>query len=344
MPITVEEIAKLAGVSRATVSRVVNHHPNIRPEVRERVERIIAEYNYHPNRAAQSLATHRTNAIGLIVPNSFPLLFNDTFFPRLIQGIAEVCNANDYTVTVTLTTEPERQMVQFRHVLSSGAIDGVVVANAGIDDPLLPLLRDSGLPFVLVGRNPVQPDLCYVDVDNVSGARVMTRYLIGLNHRAIGIVTGPLGRSAGRDRLEGYRLALEAAGIPFDDALVAEGDFTEQGGYQAARQLIAAQPTAIFACSDMMALGVLRALAGEGLRVPDDVSVAGFDDFLAATAANPALTTIAQPVVELGAAAAALLVDLINAKGAPQTHDRTLPVQLVIRQSTRRLDGDAASR
>lgn len=247
-------------------------------------------------------------------------------------------------MTVTLTTEPERQMAQFRRVLSNGAIDGVVVANAAIDDPLLPLLLDSGLPFVLVGRNASQPDLRFVDVDNVSGARDMTRYLIGLNHRAIGIVTGPLERSAGRDRLDGYRLALEAAGIPIDDALVAEGDFTERGGYEAARRLLPSRPTAIFACSDLMALGVLRALADEGLRVPDDVSVGAFDDFLAATASTPSLTTVAQPVVELGEAAAAMLLDLISPKPALHAQDRTLPVRLVIRQSTRRLDGDAASR
>ena len=354
MPITVEEIAKLAGVSRATVSRVVNHRPNVRPEVRERVQQVIALHHYQPNRAAQSLATRQAHAIGLIVPNSFPLLFNDIFFPRLIQGIAEVCNTHDYIVTVALTTsssitssstasstalvaEPERQVAQFERILSSGAIDGMIVANASLDDPLFPLLRDSRLPFVLVGRGPASADLSYVDVDNLLGGRLITEYLIGLGHRRIGIVGGPLERAAGQDRLQGYQQALDAAGIPFDHALTACGDFTEASGYAAALRLLPARPTAIFACSDLMALGVLRAAADAGLSVPDDLSVAGFDNFLAATATQPPLTTVAQPVIELGRAAAELLLELIHTREAPRARQCILPVELVVRQSTRTL-------
>ncbi len=335
MPITVEEIAKLAGVSRATVSRVVNHHPNIRPEVRERVQRVITEHNYHPNRAAQSLATRRTNAIGLIVPGSFPLMFNDIFFPRLIQGIAEVSNACDYYVTLIVTTQPECQEAQFQRVVSNATVDGLVVANASIRDPLLALLEAGHLPFVLVGRNPERPELRYVDVDNVGGARAMTEFLLRLGHRRIALITGPLARSAGLDRLDGYRVALRAAGIAADADLIVEGEFTEDSGYCAMRQLMPARPTAVFACNDLMAMGAVRALTDAGLRVPDHVSVAGFDNMMAAATASPPLTTIDQPVVELGRNAAELLLQCIQARDGELPPSRMLKTRLVARQSTR---------
>jgi LacI family transcriptional regulator len=335
MPITVEEIAKLAGVSRATVSRVVNNHPHIRPEVRERVQRVIDEHNYHPNRAAQSLASRRTNAIGLIVPNSFPLMFHDVFFPRLIQGIAEVSNTCDYYVTLILTTQPECQAAQFRRVLSNATVDGLVVANLAVHDPLLPMLEAGGLPFVLVGRNPERPHLSFVDVDNAGGARAMTEFLLSLGHRRIALIAGPLARSAGQDRLDGYQAALQAAGMAVNPALIAEGEFTEESGYRAMHHLMPASPTAVFACNDLMALGAVRALADAGLRVPDHVSVAGFDNLMAAAASSPPLTTIEQPVVELGRSAAELLLQRIQAGDGPPPPSRMLPTRLVPRLSTR---------
>ncbi len=334
MTLTLERVAELAGVSRSTVSRVINGHPSVRPEVRKRVWQVIRNHNYQPDQAARTLVTRRTNAIGLIVPEEVTRLFTDPFFLQLIRGVAEVCNQRGYDLRLALMTMTTDRDKFYRRLLYNGQLDGVIVTSPPLNDPIMPHLQESHRPCVLVGHHPDYASLPWVDVDNVGGAKAMVEHLIGLGHRRIATITGPLGMMAGRDRLEGYRQALAQAGISYDDALVAEGDFTEDSGFYAMQQLMHAEPTAAFAGNDLMAVGAIKALTQAGRRVPDEVSVAGYDDALIATLVNPQLTTVQQLAVELGKIAAEHLISLLESPDA-MVSPQLLSTRLIVRQSTR---------
>jgi LacI family transcriptional regulator len=334
MSLTLEQVAKLAGVSRSTVSRVVNEHPSVRPEVRERVWKVIRAKEYQPHQAARTLATKRTNVIGLIIPEAVTRLFSDPFFPQLTQGIAEVCNQRGYFLTLTLMTSSTERDTLYRRILDSGQMEGVIVASAALNDPIMPRLKSRQRKCVLVGHHPDYPEIPSVDVDNVDGAKSMIEYLVSVGHRRIATITGPMGAIAARDRLEGYCQALAQAGIPYDEALVAHGDFTEEGGFAAMEQLLDVSPTAVFVASDLMAAGAMRALAQAGRQVPEDISVAGFDDAPIATLVRPQLTTVQQLVVDLGKAAAEKLISLLE-NHSTNTQTQVLSTRLIVRQSTR---------
>jgi LacI family transcriptional regulator len=338
MPPTLEEVAKLAGVSRSTVSRVVNQHPNVRPEVRERVWEVIRQTGYQPHAAARSLATRRTRVIGLIIPQAVTTLFTDPYFPILIRGIADACNAHNYHLMLSLFSRRRvqesraRQDLLYQQVLRGRYLDGVVVSSAPLDDPIFPRLLEDGVPFIIVGRYPHER-ANYVDVDNVAGARMAVEHLLRLGHERVATITGPLNMFAAQDRLEGYRQALAARGIPVDEDLIAEGDFTEGGGRAAMQRLLPHRPTAVFAASDMMAAGAIKVLREAGLRVPEDVAVVGFDDIPLASMVEPPLTTVRQPIEQTGGMAVELLVSLLENPGEETVHRVVLPTELVIRAS-----------
>jgi LacI family transcriptional regulator len=328
---TLEQIAKLAGVSRSTVSRVVNDHPSVRPEVRDRVREVIHQAGYQPHAAARSLATRRTQVIGLIIPQAVTTLFTDPFFPHLIRGMAEVCNIHHYHLMLSLFSSRTEQESLYRRVLRSGYLDGVIVASTMLDDPIIPRLLQDGVPFVSVGRYPDER-VNYVDVDNARGARMATEHLLRLGHQRIATIAGPLGMMPGRDRLEGYRQALTSRGLPGDEKLITEADFTEEGGWAAMQRLLPQRPEAAFVASDMMAIGAVKAIKEAGLRIPDDLAIVGFDDLPVASIVEPALTTIRQPIDRLGATAVEMLISLIEGTVEGPQHV-ILPAQLVVRDS-----------
>ncbi len=331
MAYTLEDIARMAGVSRSTVSRVVNNHPNVRPEVRERVWKIIHEVGYQPHAAARSLATNRTNVIGLVIPEAVSTLFTDPFFPLLIRGITDACYEHNYHLMLALFSTPAQEEDLYNRLLRSRHLDGVILASTRLDDPLVGRLLDDGIPFVSVGRHP-DPRVSYVDVDNVAGARMAVEHLIRQGHRRIATITGPLNMSAGQDRLAGYRQALESRHLPVEERLIVEGDFTETGGLIAMERLLSLEPwpAAVFVASDMMAIGALRAIHQAGLRVPDDIAVVGFDDIPQASFIEPPLTTVRQPIHRLGETAVHVLVDLLNGVAVPPQRMVFMP-ELVIR-------------
>ena len=329
---TLEEIAKLAGVSRSTVSRVINNHPNVSPEVRERVWKVIRELDYQPHAAARSLATRRTQVLGLIIPQAVTILFTDPFFPLLIRGIADACNARRYHLMLSLFSSRDEQRELYRRIIRGGHLDGIIISSTVIDDPLIPRLLEDQVPFVLVGRYPRDARASYVDADNRAGAQMAVDYLIRLGHRRIATITGPLNMIAGLDRYEGYLAALRNKGLEKDDALIAEGDFSYEGGFQAMQTLLPHEPTAVFVASDTMALGAIKAIKGAGLRIPEDISIVGFDDLEAASFSDPPLTTVRQPIYLLGSTAAQLLIDLIERKSRPPQRI-VFPTELVIRRS-----------
>lgn len=324
-------VAKASNVSRSTVSRVINNDPNVKADTRERVLAAIRTLNYQPHIAARGLASGRTRVLGLVIPQGVGRLFSDPYFSILIQGIAAACNRNDYSVMLWLA-EPEFERRMIHQVIYGGLIDGVIVSSMLIDDPIVQSLAESDRPFVLVGRYPTLADVAYVDTDNVVGARTAVEHLLAAGRRRIAAITGPLGMIAGADRRDGYVAALEAAGRAVDPRLIVESDFTEDGGYAAMKKLLAHRPDAVFAASDTMAIGALRALRDARRRVPEDVALIGFDDIAAAERTDPPLTTVRQTIDQLGAAAVQLLLAQIDRPHEPRKRV-LLPPALVVRAS-----------
>jgi len=338
---TLEEVAQLAGVSRSTVSRVINDQPNVRPEVRERVWQVAREVGYQPHAAARSLVTNRTHVIGMVIPEAVTTLFTDPFFPLLLRGATDACNSHQYQLMLSLFTANNDRQEIYQRILRSGYLDGAIVASASLGDPLISdLLRDR-IPFVSVGRYPNKP-VHYVDADNVSGARMAVEHLIRLGHRRIATITGPLDMIAGQERLSGYRQALEARGIPVEEELIVEGDFTEASGTAGMQRLLPVSPSAVFVASDMMAIGALRSLRQADRQVPQDIALVGFDDIPIASAIVPALTTVRQPIEHMGSMAVEVLLSVLEDSSGEEAlaHRIVLPTELVIRASC----GSALSR
>lgn len=330
--LTIEQIARMAHVSRSTVSRVLNNHPSVRPQVRERVLDVMRELNYVPHAAARSLALSRSNCIGLLIPRSATTIFADPFFSVITQSISKACMDRSYFVVLALAAEIGRDF--YDKVLRGRHFDGVIMLSSDIDDPILPRLIKDHVPFVLIGEHPYLQGLTTVDVENRHGAYQAVRHLLSLGYRRIATITGSLQMTAGIDRRDGYKHALLEAGIPITPELIAEGDFSRESGYAAMRRLLSLpqRPAAVFIASDTMALGALRAIAEAGLSVPQDIAVVGFDGLSIDAFANPPLTTVRQPVAELGAIAAQVLIARLEGHPSITTQTR-LPTTLVIRQS-----------
>jgi len=333
---TLDEVAKHAGVSRSTVSRVINNHPNVSATTRARVEAAIKKCSYRPHAVARSLATNRTNIVGIVVPESVTKLFTDPYFPLMLRGATEACNRRGYHLILSLFTGAVESSVMHDRVARSGYLDGVIAANASLDDKLIPSLFEERIPFVNIGRHP-DDRVNYVDVDNTGGARMATEHLIRLGHKRIATISGPLDMTPAQDRLNGFREVMSTHRLPIPDELVAEGDFTEAGGRAAMTQLLPYEPTAVFAASDSMAIGAIKAIRAAGLRVPEDVAIVGFDDIPSALTVDPELTTIRQPIERIGGMAVETLITLIDGESPdgvpPSTQRFVLPTELVVRQS-----------
>jgi len=328
-PPTIEEVAAAAGVSRSTVSRVVNGSPSVSPSAVAAVEAAIRELNYVPNRAARSLASRQTHAIALVVPEDVTLFFSDPFFASIVAGVGSRLDGSDYILNLFIASDdPGAKTTSY---LQGGNADGAIVVSHHTSDTFIDRIA-TALPVVFGGR-PVREREgdYYVDVDNVRGARDATDYLIGKGHRRIATITGPLDMPAGIDRLRGWRDALQAVGIP--EGPVEVGDFTADGGLAAMRRILDAGevPDAIFVASDLMARGAISTLAAEGLRVPDDVAIIGFDDSPVATTVTPRLTTMRQPTLLMGAAITDVLLTLLA--GGDPPHVTIMDIELVIRDS-----------
>jgi DNA-binding LacI/PurR family transcriptional regulator len=328
--VTVHDVAARAGVSIATVSRALNDRARISADTRQRVLEVARELGYQPNDVARALVGMATRTIALLLPD-----ITNPFFPELVKGVQILADERGHLLLLCHNADDEEKAVADIEMLRRKKIDGILLVAGALGAGGI-AAATSGIPTVVLDRRIPGLTCDLVTVDHRAGARAAVEHLLSLGHRRIAHVTGPMDVVSGHERRAGWRDALVAAGIEPDPALVVEGDFQEDGGYEAARELLSRGGfTAVFAANDLSAIGVLRGLIESGIRVPDDVSVMGFDGVHLAAYTTPRLTTVAQPVFELGRRAAELLLDRVAA-GAPQQHPETviLGTSLVVRDST----------
>ncbi|MFC6356510.1 LacI family DNA-binding transcriptional regulator [Luethyella okanaganae] len=330
-PPTLEAVAEAAGVSRATVSRVVNASPTVRPEVVDIVNAAIGKLNYVPNRAARSLASRQTQAIALVVPEDPTRFFGDPYFAAIVQGITRRLDESEYILNLLVASDdPAHKAMRY---LRSGNVDGALIVSHHDDDEYVTDIA-TVMPSVFGGRPPndADPGSHYVDIDNIAGAQLAARHLIDIGRTRIGTITGPVDMPAGIDRLNGFLRTLEAAGVATD--AIENADFTASGAATATRRLLDRIPDAdaLFVASDLMATGALTVLRERGLSIPGDIAVVGFDDSPLAASADVPLTTVSQPSTGMGFAMADMLLRLLSGDETVP-HRTIMPTRLVLRAS-----------
>lgn len=308
---TIQDVADAAGVSRQTVSRVINSKPDVAEETRRRIWQIIEELGYQPSALARGLASKRTKTLGLITAD-----FSDYFFTQVIIGAEAEARKHGYFFMLGSTERNPDDEPEYLRLLTEWQVDGILFARPSTEDDsrhIVSLIR-QGVPLVTTAYWLPGEELTVVDVDNVDGGRRATEHLIQLGHRDIAMITGPPDWRSVNDRTEGYKQALRASGLPFDERLIEGGDWSYQSGYQAMGRLLEKAPhiTALFAQNDRMAIGAMRALREAGRRIPDDVAVVGYDDIPVAAFSEPPLTTVWQPMQEVGKTAVGLLIQFIE--------------------------------
>ena len=329
-----EDIARKAGVSRATVSRVINNERYVSEQTRDRVMTVIREEHFEPNPAARALVRQRSEIIGVVIPDNFKVFFTDnSYFPMLLQGIGEAIHQREYAMLLWLGQPEVDREIFVRRILSNRQADGLVIASLSVEHPLFAQLNNLRIPFVLIDRPLRFEDrVSYVTIDNVRAAEVAVLHLASVGRKRIAHITGHLTISDGQDRLQGYKSGLKKAGLQIDNDLIVEGQFHTEHGYAGMKKLLPFKPDAVFAAGDTSAIGAMQAIREAGLRIPEDIAVMGVDDIDVAERADPPLTTIRQPVEQKGAYAARLLMDIIDGRLEGPQHV-LLPTQLVIRQS-----------
>jgi DNA-binding LacI/PurR family transcriptional regulator len=335
---TLDQVAARAGVGRGTVSRVVNGSPQVSASAKAAVELAIQELGYVPNRAARALVTQRTDSVALVVSESEERVFGEPFFAGIIRGINSMLLETPLQLWLAMAqSKAERDRVE--HHLTPQHVDGVLLLSLHGDDPLPTLLAQRGLPVVLCGQpgGPVRivgDQMSCVDADNSGGAQAAVAHLLARGGNRVAAIAGPQDMGVGMARLAGYRKALQVAGLPQDESMIGYGDFSEASGASAMRTLLDRHPdlNAVFAASDLMAVGAMRVLREYGRRVPTDVAVVGFEDSVLARQTEPALTTVHQPVEAMGREMARLLVSHIRGYDIPSALV-VLDTHLVVRAS-----------
>ncbi|MFB8024251.1 LacI family DNA-binding transcriptional regulator [Streptomyces sp. NPDC056465] len=336
---TLEEVAARAGVGRGTASRVINGSPRVSAQTREAVEAAVAELGYVPNRAARALAGNRTDAIALVVPESETRFFAEPYFSDIVRGVGAALADTEMQLLLTLAGN-DRERRRLAQYLTAHRVDGVLLVSVHADDPLPDLLEQLGMPSVISGRRHAAETLPSVDSDNFEGARAAVDHFISRGRRSIATITGRLDVYGAQRRLDGYRKAVAGAGLDPDERLIAPADFSEEGGARAMRELLERRPDvdAVFAASDVMAAGARQVLRESGRRIPDDVALIGFDDSAVARHMDPPLTSVRQPIEEMGRTMTrVLLQEIANRASGDDTQERpriVLPTELVVRESS----------
>lgn len=330
MPATIEDVARRAGVSIRTVSRVINNRPDVAGPTRVRVLEAIAALNYRPNSLAQSMVTGSTRTIGVVLPD-----ISNPFFGRAIRGCEDVLAQAGYSIFLCNTDEDIEKERNYLTLLVDRQVDGIILWGSRADCDTLDALLGRALPSVTVDCEAFCGNVVRLDVQNVQGARAITEHLIALGHREIGHLAGPPQRLTAQRRLAGYQQALEQAGIAYAPALVVQAAPSVFHGYNAAMELVRrnAQLTAIFAYNDLMAIGAMLACQQLGANVPRDIAVVGFDDIVTASLVSPALTTVRIDQYRLGALSGQLLLQRMNQPATELPASVDFPTELIVRNS-----------
>ncbi|HEX3689581.1 MAG TPA: LacI family DNA-binding transcriptional regulator [Solirubrobacteraceae bacterium] len=329
--LTIREVADLAGVSTATVSRVINGRAEVSEKARKAVMRVVREHGYSTNRTARALSGGRTGLVGVMSP-----VVHHSYFSVILDGAGEALYEHDMRMVLCPTHHEHEREVTLLERLMHGTTDGAVLILPEESGEELSALHDHGYRFVIIDPHKSSDErVPTVSASHTSGASDAVEHLLGLGHRRIAAVTGPRGWIATEERLRGYRAALAAAGVMPDPRLEMESDFSDRGGVQATEALLDLPdpPTAIFAFNDMLAIGAMQAARARGIRIPEDLSVVGFDDTFEASIVTPTLTTVRQPLAEMGRMAVALLVRLLQNQRIEALHVE-LATKLVVREST----------
>jgi DNA-binding LacI/PurR family transcriptional regulator len=325
---SIKDVASTAGVSVATVSRVLNNNPRVKSPARARILAAIDQLGYQPSGIARNMRSQSVRVIGLVISD-----IQNPFFTTLVRAVEDVAYENQYTVLLCNSDEDLQKEQLYIDVLSRERVAGAIIVPTG-KDAFTPLLN-ARVPVVMVDRIVADRVADAVVLDNVAGAFAATKHLIELGHRRIGLVGAPTSVSVGRERQRGYEKALRASKLKFDPNLICIGNFKEQGGYQAARALLEREPrpTAILAVNNLMTLGACQAIAEKRLRIPKDISVIGFDDMPWFALLTPPLTAVRQPTYEIGVQAARLLFARMQ-DNTRAVETRVLKPELIVRGST----------
>ncbi|MDN3921798.1 LacI family DNA-binding transcriptional regulator [Roseateles violae] len=331
---TIKDVAALAGVSFTTVSHVLNDTRPVSADARRRVLAAVEEIGYLPSAVARSLRKSETKIVGVLVPN-----VNNPFFAELVAGVEECCRLAGFSVFLCNSDNDPKRQQQYMRTLLEKRVDGLLLSSAGDDEALARIFKLASVPSVTVDRLVPGARADRVSVNNQQGAYNAVQHLLSLGHRRIACISGPAEFEVSRERIEGWRRALLEAGLAPDEQLVVESDFSSPGGYEAVRKLLRAQGgaaapvTGIFASNDMMAIGALRAAAELGLKVPQQLSIVGFDDIELSRYVFPALSSVGCSIRQLGHEAGRVLIDRIENPGAA-LKDVQLTPRLVVREST----------
>ncbi len=331
--VTMEDIAEEAGVSKATVSRVINEDSYVSEETREQVMEVVRKYNYQPHTVARGLARDLSHTIGLAIPGP-PRNITDPFFLEFLHGVGNKAATYDFSVSLpTIKDDSVRKL--YEEAINFNRIDGMIVVNPKIDDFRIEYLRNKNIPFVFLGRTFSDEQVAWVDGDNVGGAYEAAEYLINQGHTEIACISGDVDFVASHLRQEGYRQALADNNLNFKQNLIARGDFTRDSGYQAMKVLLGRSVsfTAVFVINDAMAMGAIKALKEAGIKVPEECAVMGFDGIDLGAYIDPQLSTMRQPIYQLGVEACETIIKLITGDQVVEKQ-KVLPIEKLIREST----------
>lgn len=330
MKITIGEIARIAGVSKTTVSRVINNKPDVDPFTRQKILDLIDQYSFQPNAFAKAISLQKSNHIGLIIPHKAEYVFSNPFYTEVMRGVSTEIDEQGYYLLICYAHE-----VNYLDIYRQKRVEGFVLLSPGsFHQDIIETLDAENVPFVSTAKISDEQNMVFVDVDNFHGATLVMEHLVSLGHRRIAYIGKPSLKSS-IDRLNGYRSVLQKYGHPVDESLVLVTDTSSvESGYAYTQKLLERPdvPTAILLANDVMAIGALQALQASGVRLPEDLSVAGFDDIPFAQYANPPLTTVRQPAYEKGLHAARILIESLENKSTPES--LILDVELVVRHST----------
>lgn len=328
---TIYEIAKIAGVSKATVSRVLNNKPDVLPETRDKIKSIISQYDFQPNAYAKAITSRSSKTLGLVIPHDANYIFSNPYYNEIMRGVSIEAKNNGYHLMLTYAEGDD-----YLSIVKQKRVDGLMLVSPGRNHrSVIEHLKELSIPFIATSRMPDVSDINYICIDDFNGACLAVEHLILLGHRRIGFINGPSTLASSEDRLEGYRTTLTRYGIPYEEKMVKVGDTSIASGNEAMSELLRNHDiTGVFVASDLMAAGAISAINDLNLSVPEDFSIVGFDDIPLAGYLNPPLTTLRQNTYEKGRLATKMLISVINGNNKENLMMK-MQVELIVRKSTR---------